>query len=124
MSPTIASRPGLKAVDLFNAVREGKVKALWIMATNPVDSMPEADLVVEALKACPFVVVSDINAVTDTTRHAHVLLPAAAWGEKDGTVTNSERRISRQRALPAATGRGEAGLVDRHTGRQAHGFCD
>ena len=96
-SPTIACRPGLKAVDLFDAVREGKVKALWIMATNPVDSMPEADLIVEALKACPFVVVSDINAVTDTTRHAHVLLPAAAWGEKDGTVTNSERRISRQR---------------------------
>ncbi len=98
-SPTIASRPGLKAVDLFNAVREGKVKALWIMATNPVDSMPEADLVVKALKACPFVVVSDINAATDTTRHAHVLLPAAGWGEKDGTVTNSERRISRQRSF-------------------------
>ncbi|ATU95586.1 nitrate reductase [Phyllobacterium zundukense] len=96
-SPTIASKPGLKAVDLFNAVREGKVKALWIMATNPVDSMPEADLVVKALKACPFVVVSDINAATDTTCHAHVLLPAAGWGEKDGTVTNSERRISRQR---------------------------
>ncbi|CAN7267844.1 molybdopterin-dependent oxidoreductase [Phyllobacterium sp. LjRoot231] len=96
-SPTIASRPGLKAVDLFNAVRAGKVKSLWIMATNPVDSMPEADLIVKALKTCPFVVVSDINAVTDTTRHAHVLLPAAGWGEKDGTVTNSERRISRQR---------------------------
>lgn len=67
------------------------------MATNPADSMPEADHVAKALKACPFVVVSDINAETDTTAYAHVLLPAARWGEKDGTVTNSERRISRQR---------------------------
>ena len=98
-APTIASKPGLKAVDLFDAARAGKIKALWIMATNPVDSMPEADLVIEALKTCPFVVVSDINAVTDTTCHADVLLPAAGWGEKDGTVTNSERRISRQRAF-------------------------
>ena len=97
MSPTIASRPGLKAVDLFKAVRNGTVKALWIMATNPADSMPEADVVVQALKACPFVVISDMNATTDTTRYAHVLLPATGWGEKDGTVTNSERRISRQR---------------------------
>jgi assimilatory nitrate reductase catalytic subunit len=96
-SPTIASRQGLKAVDLFNAARSGKIKALWIMATNPADSMPEADLVVKALQECPFVVVSDINSVNDTTIHAHVLLPAAGWGEKDGTVTNSERRISRQR---------------------------
>jgi assimilatory nitrate reductase catalytic subunit len=98
-APAIASTPGLKAVDLFDAARAGKIKALWIMATNPVDSMPEADRVIEALKACPFVVVSDINAVTDTTCHADVLLPAAGWGEKDGTVTNSERCISRQRAF-------------------------
>ena len=104
-SPTIASRPGLKAVDLFKAVRAGKIKALWIMATNPVDSMPEADLIVKALKTCPFVVVSDINAVTDTTHYAHVLLPAAGWGEKDGTVTNSERRISRQRPFLPLPGR-------------------
>jgi assimilatory nitrate reductase catalytic subunit len=74
------------------------------MATNPVDSLPDADRVQAALRACPFVVVSDIVARTDTCRHAHVLLPAAAWGEKDGSVTNSERRISRQRRflpLPA-----------------------
>lgn len=96
-SPAIAQKPGLKAVDLFRAVREGKVKALWIMATNPADSLPEADLVQDALRACPFVVVSDAVRETDTTRFAHVLLPAATWGEKDGTVTNSERRISRQR---------------------------
>ncbi|MBD0415378.1 nitrate reductase [Oryzicola mucosus] len=98
-SPAIAEKPGLKAVDLFRAVGDGRIKALWIMATNPVDSMPEADAVQAALAACPFVVVSDVLARTDTARHAHVRLPAAGWGEKDGTVTNSERRISRQRAF-------------------------
>jgi len=96
-SPAIAQKPGLKAVELFRAVRAGKIKALWIMATNPADSLPEADLVQEALRLCPFVVVSDAIRDTDTTRFADVLLPAATWGEKDGTVTNSERRISRQR---------------------------
>ncbi len=96
-SPHIADKPGLKAVDLFRAVKEGQVKAIWIAGTNPADSLPEADEVVAALKACPFVVVSDVIQTTDTVRHAHVLLPAAAWGEKDGTVTNSDRRISRQR---------------------------
>jgi assimilatory nitrate reductase catalytic subunit len=96
-SPVIADKPGLKAVDLFGAVGEGKIKALWIMATNPADSLPHADQVQEALQSCPFVVVSDAIRQTDTTRFAHALLPAAAWAEKDGTVTNSERRISRQR---------------------------
>jgi assimilatory nitrate reductase catalytic subunit len=102
-SPAMATRPGLKAVDMFEAVANGRIKAIWIMATNPVVSMPDADAVHDALKQCPFVVVSDVIRDTDTTRLAHVLLPAAAWGEKDGTVTNSERRISRQRAfLPVA----------------------
>lgn len=98
-SPRIASAPGLKAVDLFDAVADGRIKALWIMATNPVDSLPGADRVRDAIRRCPFVVVSDVTRHTDTTALAHVLLPAAAWGEKDGTVTNSERRISRQRAF-------------------------
>jgi assimilatory nitrate reductase catalytic subunit len=98
-APTIAGKPGLKAVDLFRAVGEGKVKALWVAGTNPVDSLPDADAVRAALSTCPFVVVSDVVAHTDTTAFADLLLPAAAWGEKDGTVTNSERRISRQRAF-------------------------
>ncbi len=98
-APRVASRPGLKAVDLFRAVGEGRIKALWIMATNPAVSMPDAGRVREGLARCPFVVVSDVIAETDTSAHAHVRLPAAAWGEKDGTVTNSERTISRQRAL-------------------------
>ncbi len=96
-APSIARKPGLKAVDMFNAVKDGSIKAIWIMSTNPVDSMPEADTVAAALEACPFVVVSDIIADTDTIQYAHVKLPASGWGEKSGTVTNSERRISRQR---------------------------
>lgn len=98
-SPTIARKPGLKAVDLFRAVHDGRVKALWVMATNPAVSMPDAGFVREALAKCEFLVVSDMFADTDTAKHAHVLLPALGWGEKDGTVTNSERVLSRQRAL-------------------------
>ena len=104
-APTMAERPGLKAVEMFRAVADGRIKAIWIMGTNPVVSMPDAHFIEAALKACPFVVVSDVVAETDTLRCAHVKLPAAAWGEKDGTVTNSERRISRQRRflpLPGA----------------------
>ncbi|MBJ6121760.1 nitrate reductase [Sphingomonas mollis] len=96
-APAMATKPGLKAVDLFRSVGEGRIKALWIMATNPAVSMPDAGRVREALAACPFVVVSDVIVDTDTSRFAHVRLPAAGWGEKDGTVTNSERTISRQR---------------------------
>ncbi|MEP3304120.1 MAG: molybdopterin-dependent oxidoreductase, partial [Roseibium sp.] len=96
-SPDMARRQGFKAVDMFGAVRDGRIKAIWIMATNPVDSLPAADEVALALKHCPFVVVSDVSTEVDTLPYAHVSLPAAAWGEKNGTVTNSERRISRQR---------------------------
>ncbi|MGR8935615.1 MAG: molybdopterin-dependent oxidoreductase [Gammaproteobacteria bacterium] len=103
-SPTIAAKPGLKAVELFQAVAAGKIKALWIMATNPAVSMPDANAVRRALAACEFLVVSDCVQNTDTTQLADVLLPAAAWGEKDGTVTNSERCISRQRAFLSLPG--------------------
>ena len=98
-SPTITTKPGLKAVDLFRAIEDGHVKALWIMGTNPAVTMPEADRVRAALRACPFVVVSEVCRATDTTALADVLLPSAAWGEKEGSVTNSERRVSRQRAF-------------------------
>ncbi len=103
-SPVIAGKSGLKAVDMFEAVHSGRVKAIWIMATNPVVSMPDADRVRAALAKCELVVVSDCIRDTDTTRLAHIRLPALAWGEKDGTVTNSERRISRQRAFLTAPG--------------------
>lgn len=125
-SPAIPDTPGLKAVDLFDAVADGRVKALWIMATNPVDSLPDAAGVEAAIRACPFVVVSEVSAETDTVRHADVKLPAAAWGEKDGTVTNSERRISRQRRFLPLPGEARpdwwiVAQVARRMG-YAHGF--
>ncbi|MHA6323694.1 molybdopterin-dependent oxidoreductase [Roseivivax sp. CAU 1753] len=98
-APTVPAAPGLKAVDMFNAVADGRVKALWIIHTNPAVSMPDADAVRDAIAACPFTVVSDITDRTDTARLADVLLPATAWAEKDGTVTNSDRTISRQRQV-------------------------
>ncbi len=97
-SPGLPVKPGLKAVELFDAVLRGEVKAIWIAATNPAESLPRAGRVRHALEACPFVVVADCWP-TETTRLANVVLPAAGWGEKDGTVTNSERRITRQRAF-------------------------
>ena len=103
-SPVIADKPGLKAVDLFEAIGCGEVKAVWIMATNPVVSLPDADRVRAALRRCELVVVSDCVGNTDTAALANVLLPAASWGEKDGTVTNSERRITRQRPFIKAPG--------------------
>ncbi len=123
-SPRIADKPGLKAVDMFRAVADGRIKALWIMATNPVDSMPEADGVRDALAQCPFVVVSDVSRHTDTTAHAHVLLPALAWGEKSGTVTNSERRISRQRAFLPAPGEARADWWQIAEVAKRMGFAD
>ncbi|MFZ5781870.1 MAG: molybdopterin-dependent oxidoreductase [Pseudomonadota bacterium] len=93
----MATRPGLKAVELFEAVRDGRIKAVWIMATNPVDSLPDADAVRAALQACPLTIVSEAVRATDTVDACRVRLPALAWAEKDGTVTNSERGISRQR---------------------------
>ncbi len=98
-SPTMAPKPGLKAVDMFEAARTGQIKAIWIMATNPMVSLPDTNTVREALENCELVVVSDVVERTDTLDLAHIQLPAAAWGEKDGTVTNSERVISRQRRM-------------------------
>ncbi len=102
--PRLASAPGLKAVELFEAVEQGRVKALWIMATNPAVSVPDANRVRRALERCEFLVVSDSFRDTDTTRYADLLLPAQGWGEKDGTVTSSERTISRQHRFLQAAG--------------------
>ncbi len=107
-SPTICPGPGLKAVDMFEAMAKGRIKAVWIMATNPAVSMPDARMARVALANCPFVVVSDCIAETDTQRFAQVKLPALGWGEKDGTVTNSERRVSRQRGFLPPPGEARA----------------
>ncbi|MEM1362406.1 MAG: molybdopterin-dependent oxidoreductase [Pseudomonadota bacterium] len=103
-SPVIASEPGLKAIDMFRAVADDKIKALWIMCTNPAVSLPEADMVRSAIAGCDFVAVSDMFGDTDTAQLADVVLPATGWAEKDGTVTNSERCISRQRGILPAPG--------------------
>jgi assimilatory nitrate reductase catalytic subunit len=103
-APNLARRPGLKAVELFQALEEGRIKALWVMATNPAVSLPDSNAVRRALEKCPFLVVSDCCDATDLAPYAHVRLPALAWGEKNGTVTNSERRISRQRPFLPAPG--------------------
>lgn len=100
----LATHAGLKAIDLFDAMNEGKIKAVWIMATNPVVSLPDSEKIKTALEKCPFVVVSDCIADTETTRLADVVLPAQGWSEKSGTVTNSERRISRQRRVLPSPG--------------------
>ncbi|MBB6122819.1 molybdopterin-dependent oxidoreductase [Sphingobium subterraneum] len=121
-APNMCSGPGLKAVDMFRAIHEGKIKFLWVMATNPAVSMPDAGFVREAMARCPMVVVSDCIAETDTTAFAHVKLPALGWSEKDGTVTNSERMISRQRALfpPAGEARADWDIIAEVARRMGH----
>ncbi|MCJ8337517.1 MAG: nitrate reductase [Pseudomonadales bacterium] len=112
-SDKLATKPGLKALDLFQAIEHGSVKAIWIMATNPAVSMPDNEQVRAALSKCPLVIVSDCVANNDTLQFADVILPAQAWGEKSGTVTNSERRISRQRAFlePFAAARADWWII-------------
>src|SRR4030081_2182726 len=104
-APRIATHEGLKAVQMFEAIARGEIKALWVMGTNPAVSVPDADAARAALKKLKLFVVSENVRSNDTVdAGAHVLLPAEAWGEKSGTVTNSERRISRQRAFLDAPG--------------------
>ncbi|MGL4729567.1 MAG: molybdopterin oxidoreductase family protein, partial [Bosea sp. (in: a-proteobacteria)] len=99
-APKMAEAEGLKAVQMFEAIESGRIKALWVMHTNPAVTLPRADAMRDALKKLDLFIVSEAMAATDTSlAGAHVQLPATAWGEKDGTVTNSERRISRQRAF-------------------------
>jgi assimilatory nitrate reductase catalytic subunit len=104
-APRVATREGLKAVQMFEAIARGDIKTLWVMGTNPAVSLPDADVVREAMKKLELLVISENVRSNDTVDvGAHVLLPAQAWGEKSGTVTNSERRISRQRAFARPAG--------------------
>lgn len=95
----LATKPGATAVEIFQNIARKKIKAVWIMATNPVVSMPNNRQVMQALADCPLVIVSECFNTSDTLNFANVVFPACGWGEKSGTVTNSERRISRQRAF-------------------------
>jgi assimilatory nitrate reductase catalytic subunit len=100
----VPAKPGKSAVEMFEAVADGEVKALWIACTNPAQSMPNVTAVRAALERAEFVVVQEAFATTATCHHADLLLPASTWGEKDGTVTNSERCISRVRSAVPAVG--------------------
>ncbi|MDP9081048.1 MAG: molybdopterin-dependent oxidoreductase [Bacteroidota bacterium] len=90
----IQPKPGLTATEMFEALNDGRLKAIWIMCTNPLTSLPNVRLAEEALKKAKFVVVQEISNKPETLAYADVILPAAAWAEKEGTMTNSERRIS------------------------------
>jgi assimilatory nitrate reductase catalytic subunit len=100
----VPSKPGKTAVEMFEAAADGEIKALWIACTNPAQSMPDQATVRRALQRAEFVVVQEAYATAATCDYADLLLPATTWGEKDGTVTNSERRISRVRAAVPAPG--------------------
>jgi assimilatory nitrate reductase catalytic subunit len=108
--PSVPATPGRTAMEMFQAAADGAVKALWIVCTNPAQSLPDQAMVRRALERAEFVIVQEAFATTATCAYADLLLPATTWGEKDGTVTNSERRISRVRppcrppARPATTG--------------------
>ncbi len=103
-SKPISEKPGLTAVEMFEALAEGKMKAIWIICTNPMVSMPNSNLIEKALKMAKLVVVQDVSNRSDTIKYADIVLPAAAWSEKDGTMTNAERRISYLNKISEAPG--------------------
>lgn len=107
-SPQMPQQQGLKAVDLFEAMHNGKIKLLWVMATNPAVSLPDSNKVREALQICDTVIVSDCVRHNDTLQYADICLPVISWGERDGTVTNTDRTISRQRHFLPAPGEAKA----------------
>jgi assimilatory nitrate reductase catalytic subunit len=104
--PFVPSQPGKSAVDLFKSLKTGEIKAVWIACTNPAQSLPNQAAVREALQAAEYVVLQEAYGNTDTADYADLLLPASGWGEKYGTVTNSERCITR--VMPAVQAPGEA----------------
>ncbi|MEQ1653457.1 MAG: molybdopterin-dependent oxidoreductase [Hyphomicrobium sp.] len=122
-APNLVSGEGFKAVQMFEAIERGDIKALWVIGTNPAVSLPRADAVRASLANLEFCAVSEVVASNDTSKHATVRLPAHGWGEKDGTVTNSERRISRQRAFREgpANGRADWWMLSRVAERMGWG---
>ncbi len=104
----VPAKPGKTAVEMFQAAADGEIRALWIACTNPAQSLPDQATVKRALQRAEFVVLQEVFGNTATGAFAHLLLPASSWGEKEGTVTNSERRITRVRAAVAAPGTARA----------------
>ena len=111
----ISDKPGLTATEMFEALNDGRLKAIWIICTNPLVSLPDVRLAEEALKKAKFVVVQEVSSKPETLRYADVILPAAAWAEKEGTMTNSERRISHLRKIvdPPGEALPDAGIICR-----------
>lgn len=107
----VPQKPGKTAVEMFEAIRAGEIRIVWIACTNPAQSLPNQNLVHEALERAELVVLQEAYRTTETAQYADVLLPAAGWGEKEGTMTNSERRVSRMRAAVRAPGEARADWV-------------
>ncbi len=122
--PGAISRASLVCPHLeqFEALAAGKLKAIWILCTNPAASVPDLDLIEKALRQAELVIVQDAYHPTATSRFAHVVLPAAQWSEKEGVMTNSERRVTYMPKLVDAARRRAAGLADHRALRGALGF--
>lgn len=121
----IADKPGLTATEMFEALNDGRLKAIWIICTNPLVSMPDVRMVEEGLKKAKFVVVQDVSNKPETLKYADVILPAATWTEKEGTMTNSERRISYLNKIVDAPGEAlpDAEIICRLAQKMGyHGF--
>lgn len=119
----IAAQPGLTATEMFAALAEGKMRVIWIICTNPAVSLPNLRIADEALRHARFVVVQDISRRAETVRHADLVLPAAGWLEKSGTMTNSERRVSLLEQLIEAPGEAlaDAEILCRFAGKMGWG---
>ncbi|MDB5250222.1 MAG: molybdopterin-dependent oxidoreductase [Segetibacter sp.] len=121
----IADKPGYTATEMFEALNDGRLKAIWIMLTNPLVSMPDVRIVEEGLKKAKFVVVQETSNKPETLKYADVILPAATWAEKEGTMTNAERRISYLRKIVDAPGEAipDAEIICRFAKKMGfHGF--
>lgn len=121
----ISSKPGYTATEMFEALNDGRLKAIWIMCTNPLTSLPDVRVAEAALKKAKFVVVQEISNKPETLQYADVILPTAAWAEKEGTMTNAERRISYLQKIIDAPGEAlpDAEIICRFAKKMGyHGF--
>jgi ferredoxin-nitrate reductase len=122
---TVASKPGYTATEMFEALNDGRLKAIWIIGTNPLVSLPDVRMAEEGLKKAKFVVVQDVSNKPETLKYADVVLPAAAWAEKEGTMTNAERRIAYLNKVTDAPGEAlpDAEIICKFANKMGyHGF--